>query len=106
MQEAKDHLESTISSQESFSLFSVSSAASLGLNDVSDDLKVTMITSLYRAIYLIHAGRLQEAQPMLEKLFNSVPENQYVVKALLYCHLRCRTKLDSALKILRSKRTF
>ena len=106
MQEAKDHLESTISSQESFSLFSVSSAASLGLNDVSDDLKVTMITSLYRAIYLIHAGRLQEAQPMLEKLFNSVPENQYVVKALLYCHLRCRTELDSALKILRSKRTF
>ena len=105
-QEATAYLNPSVSSQNALSALSMSFDTSFGLHDVSESVQVAAIISLNRAIYLIHAGKLRVALPMLEELFKTIPTNQYVIKALLYCHIRCGLKPDHILKMLRSKQLF
>ena len=104
-QEAMAYINPTLSPQNASFTLSMSFTTSLGLHDASESVQVAVVTSLNRAIYLIHAGRLREALPMLENLFKTAPTNQYIIKALLYCHIRCGLKSDHILKVLRSNRS-
>lgn len=103
-EEALNHLNPTLISQDALSAYSLIFDEFMGDNEVAESIRVGVITSLYRAVYLIHAGKLKEALPLLESLFKTLPENQHVIKALLYCQLRCGKKSQDILKVLRTKR--
>jgi CCR4-NOT transcription complex subunit 10 len=93
-------------------IFSNQDTTSPPLSYISKDLAlfgmhegsiVTTTVSLYRAIQYICAGKLEQAQTLLEKLFRAMPNSEYVMKALLYCHLK-NGGHSSAINLLRFKR--